>query len=185
MNSNDITLAVLRAIEQLGLPYMLVGSYSSNMYGVPRATQDADFVVQMGDTPISEVCRLLGEDFRLDPQMSFESVTGTMRYILSHRFSSFKVELFLLSNDLHDQQRFARRRQAAFLGKAVSVPTAEDVIITKLRWSKGGARRKDVDDVENVLAVQGDALDLAYIRQWCDRHSTREMFEKLLSASKS
>ena len=60
------------------------------------------------------------------------------------------------------------------------VPTAEDVVITKLRWSKGGNRRKDAEDVENVIAVQADALDLAYIRQWTDQHGTRELFEQLL-----
>ncbi len=61
------------------------------------------------------------------------------------------------------------------------MPTPEDVIVFKLRWSKGGKRNKDTDDVRNVLAVQGNSLDLAYIRNWCDQYGTRELFEQLWS----
>ena len=57
------------------------------------------------------------------------------------------------------------------------------VIITKLRWSKGGNRRKDVDDVQGILAVQAGALDLPYIRTWCDQHGTRALFEQLLQTT--
>ena len=41
----------------------------------------------------------------------------------------------------------------------VYLPTAEDVIVMKLRWCRG----KDRDDVAIVLAVQGDGLDFDYI----------------------
>jgi hypothetical protein len=62
------------------------------------------------------------------------------------------------------------------------VPTAEDVVVTKLRWSKHGQRAKDVDDVKNVLRVQAGGLDLPYIRHWCDLHGTRDLFERLLQS---
>jgi predicted nucleotidyltransferase len=45
MTSNEAVSKVAAALEGAGIPYMLVGSYSSNMYGVARSTQDADFVV--------------------------------------------------------------------------------------------------------------------------------------------
>ena len=44
--------------------------------------------------------------------MSFGTVTATSRYILRVTDGAFVVELFLLSDDAHDQQRFARRRWA-------------------------------------------------------------------------
>jgi hypothetical protein len=52
-------------------------------------------------------------------------------------------------------------------------------VITKLRWSKGGKRSKDILDVAQVLSVQFGKLDLAYIRQWCEQHGTRDIFEQL------
>jgi hypothetical protein len=180
MDSNEIVAQVVDALGQLGIPSMLVGSYSSNFYGLARATRDADFVLQIEQRSISGLMPILGPAFELDPQMSFESVTGTMRYVLTHRASTFKVEFFLLSSDAHDQLRFQRRRPTQFLERLIQLPTPEDVIITKLRWSKGGNRHKDVDDVRNVLAVQMEHLDFPYIRDWCDQHDTRELLDALV-----
>jgi hypothetical protein len=181
--SNAIVLRFIEAFDALGIPYMLVGSYSSNLYGRPRATADADFVLQITGDPIPELARRLGSDYRIDPQMSFETVTSTMRYVATHPATAFKIEMFLLSDDAHDQSRFQRRRRLNFEGVEVSLPTPEDVVITKLRWSLAGQRHKDVEDVRNVLDLMHSQLDLAYIRQWCDRHGTRELFERLLEES--
>ena len=61
-----------------------------------------------------------------------------------------------------------------------SADSTYDVIISKLRWSKCGNRQKDVDDARSVLAVQQGNLDVAYIRDWCDRHGTCELLVNLL-----
>ncbi len=43
----DAVAALLGILNREGVPYMIVGSFSSNRYGVPRATHDADFVAVM------------------------------------------------------------------------------------------------------------------------------------------
>ena len=111
MNSDTIVLEVIDALEAAGVPYMLVGSFSSNLYGVPRSTKDADFVVQLGETPITAITGRLSPGFSLEPQMSFETITGTYRYVVRHAASAFSIEFFQLSNDPHDIERFARRRK--------------------------------------------------------------------------
>ena len=61
MNGETATSTVIDGLEAMGVDYMLVGSFSSNFYGIPRATQDADFVVQLGQTSISAcgwACRI-------------------------------------------------------------------------------------------------------------------------------
>jgi len=45
MTGDEATLKVIEVLDRLGVPYMLVGSFSSNAYGVVRATKDADIVV--------------------------------------------------------------------------------------------------------------------------------------------
>ena len=65
------------------------------------------------------------------------------------------------------------------LDRDVFVPTVEDVVITKLRWSHAGHRRKDIEDVANVIAVQGDRIDWDYVNSWCDRHGTRELLDNV------
>ena len=185
MTALEVVAAVTDALNRCGVAYMLVGSFSSNLYGLPRMTKDADFVLQVGSASVSQIASTLGPEFRLDPQITFETITATARYRIEHLPSQFTIEFFDLSSDLHDQKRFARRKTAVLAGRDVSVPSPEDVVITKLRWSKGGNRQKDVEDVLNVLRVQRSALDLPYIRDWTDRHGTRELFERLLAAAYS
>ena len=183
IQSTELVLRLIDAFDKIGVSYMLVGSYSSNYYGRPRSTKDADFVVQIDNNQFTAVAAAIGSDFSVDPQMSFESVTMTMRYIIDHPSTAFKIELFLLSSDPHDQARFQRRTKVEFEDRFAWLPAVEDVIITKLRWSKGGKRAKDVEDVNKVLAVRSAQLDLPYIRNWADQHGTRELFERLLTAA--
>jgi hypothetical protein len=170
---------VVDALEQLGVPYMLVGSFSSNAYGVARNTQDADFVVQLDRITVSQLAAKLWPDFQLDPQTSFETITATTRHVLNVPAEDFKVELFLLSDDPHDRARFERRRRMEVLGGPAYLPSPEDVVITKLRWSRHGNRQKDLSDARDVIAVSGPQLDWAYIERWCDEHGTRKLLDDL------
>ncbi|HUY33876.1 MAG TPA: hypothetical protein VMV69_14100 [Pirellulales bacterium] len=103
----------------------------------------------------------------------------TTRRVVRVAESPFTIEFFHLSEDPHDQERFRRRHRRTVLGREVQLPTAEDVVITKLRWAVQGRRSKDRDDVRDVMAVQGDRLDWSYIAVWCDRHGTRELLDEI------
>jgi hypothetical protein len=43
----SVTLRVAEALDVCGIPFLLVGAFSSNHYGIPRSTKDADFVLQL------------------------------------------------------------------------------------------------------------------------------------------
>lgn len=178
---NEAAARVIGALNQLGIEYLLAGSYSSNYYGIPRTTRDADFVIVFSK-PISQLAEMLGEEFELEPQTSFESVTGTFRDIFEVPSISFKIELFHLSTDAHDQSRFRRRREIFddAIGCNVFIPAPEDVIVTKIRWAKGAKRGKDADDIRDVITVQGDkAFDWDYIHRWTAEHGTRALLDEI------
>jgi len=177
--SDEMMLAAIDALERAGLSYMIVGSISSNVYAFPRSTNDADFVVQLVPGGLQRVLELLGPSFELEPQTQFEGITATIRYVIRTPEVAFRIDLFLLSDDPFDQERFARRRRMRVLGRETYAPTAEDVVIQKLRWSRQGRRSKDVDDVRNVLAVRRRELDWAYVEHWCDLHGTRALLDEI------
>ncbi len=166
---------MIDALNAEGLPYMLVGSLSSMFYGIPRSTVDADFVIQVGDKPLRAVVSRLSPDFRLNPQMQFETATGTVKNVLTIQNTDFIVELFRLSSDAHDLSRFQRRLKVNYFGREVWLPTAEDVILTKARWM----RNKDHDDIRDVISVQGKRLDWNYIDHWAAQHGTIETLHKI------
>jgi hypothetical protein len=179
VNIEDTFLAVVDALEELSIPYMIVGSISSSYYGIARPTKDADFVIALGSETIGSITKCLGQQFRLDPQMSFETVTMSRRYVADVIGTPFKIEFFLLRNDPHDQERFRRRQRVSLLNRQIWLPTAEDVIITKLHWGLLDARSKDRADVRDVIAIQGDRIDWDYVHGWCEQHGTRALLDEI------
>lgn len=111
MTSDEAVSQVLDVLETLEIPYMIVGSLASTQYGIARSTKDADIVVDLGSRPISTITTRLGPAFKLNPQIMFETVTGTTRQLVNVPEIPFVIEFFRLSSEDYDQERFARRRR--------------------------------------------------------------------------
>ena len=172
---DDVTLRVVDALNSSGLAYMLVGSFSTNAYGIPRSTKDADFVLELHGDFSPGFYAALGDSFDIDPQLKFETNTGTFKQEMHFAGTPFTVELFRLSKDVFDQERFRRRVPVKLLGRETFIPTAEDVVIMKVRW----LREKDKADIKNVLTVQRGKLDWPYIENWCRLHGTLAKLEEI------
>lgn len=185
MGPNEIVLKVAAALEKSGIPFMIVGSFASNVYGIERNTQDADFVLQLPAEGLKTVLKHLGSDFKLDPQLSFESIIAMGHYfVLRHLHPLFKIELFVAGDSEESKGEFERRRRVVFQGTPLYFVSPEDLIVIKLRWFNADRRRtKDIDDVRGVLAVQQGKLDLAVIRERCDRHGLREHLEEIIRST--
>lgn len=177
MNSEQAVAHVIRSLEENCIDYMIVGALSCNLYGVPRASVDADIVVDLRSNSILPVLDQLGTDFKCDPQLSFELLTGSHRNVIHYLPTGFDIELFHLGNDEHHHTRFKRRIAIELpeLGRNAQVQTAEDLIIQKLRW----ARRKDLDDIVNVLTISASKLDWDYILLWTQKHETIDLLNEL------
>ena len=181
MTDDEAVACVIDVLDELEIPYMLVGSLSSSVYGVSRSTKDADFVLELKGRRIREIADKLGTEFQLNPQVLFETVTATTRYVIEVPSIPFRIDCFRLSGDDHDQERFRRRLHGRLeqFQRMVYLPTVEDVIVTKLRWSLAGERGKDAEDVAHVIAVQGDAINWDYVHRWCNEHGTRKRLDEI------
>jgi hypothetical protein len=49
VNQDEVVGRVVAALVEVGVPYMIAGSFASNLHGVPRMTQDADIVIDADD----------------------------------------------------------------------------------------------------------------------------------------
>ncbi len=179
MNSIEATATVVDAFEACQIEYMVVGAFSSNAYSIGRSTKDADFVVALRSGQLTELMERLGADFWLDRQLQLEALTGSKRNVVTYLPTKFQIELFRLNEqDEHHRERFRRRyrRMLGEINREVWLPTVEDVVIQKLRWQ----RRKDLDDVVNVLTVSGPIIDWTYLRSWTAKHETDVLLNALL-----
>jgi len=67
---------VLDWLDELGIPFMVAGSFASNAHGVPRVTQDVDVVIETDLDRLLKVINKLGHEFYADPKSAREAYAG-------------------------------------------------------------------------------------------------------------
>jgi len=182
MKVEELAILVIGACEAEAVDYMMTGAFAVSYYGIARSTKDVDFVLSLTPSDgFTRVINRLDPEIAFDSQVQFDTLTWGRRHVgISRKATGLKVELFELFADPFVQQQFERRKimLSGQLGRQTWLPTAEDLIVQKLRWG----RSKDLDDARDVLAVQGtDFLDMPYIENWCTIHGTTERLEKALA----
>jgi len=182
MTVEALAVLVVDACEAEGVEHMVTGAFAFSFYGIPRSTKDVDVVLNVaGGRGLGGVVSHLKAVVEFDPQIQFDTLTWGRRLVgKAIEPPAFKVELFELFDDPFVMEQFARKRKllSTQLGRAVWLPTPEDVVVQKLRWG----RNKDLDDARDVLAVQGpETLDMAYIESWCIRHGTTQRLNDALA----
>lgn len=179
----DLDVVVVHVIEKLeacGISYMIVGSHASNSYGFPRATHDADVVVEIGPQKINEFSAALGDEFYFDVVAAKEALKLGIMFNIIHYETGFKIDLIFLGDKAFNEQEFKRRRLASFVGRQCWFATPEDTILAKLEWSKKGDSERQFLDAVNVAKVQAKNLDFEYLRYWAADLQIEEQLNKLL-----
>ncbi len=158
---------VRTAFEIAGVPYMLAGSVASAAYGVIRATQDIDIVI---DPSPRSLDRLLAEfperDFYVSASAARAALASGGMFNIIPLDGLWKLDLIIRRTTPHGIEEFSRRRQIDIAGVTFDVATAEDTIIAKLSWAALGGSARQLEDVRGIVAAQEGLLDTAYLQRW-------------------
>lgn len=166
MTVGDLFRHVSAAFEQAGIPYMLVGSFASNVYGAGRATQDIDFLVAATADQIQAFLNLLPSEYYFDSQDAIQASKHSSMFNLIDMNSGFKIDIIFRKPTAFHQEEFRRRTQADVEGVRVFVATAEDVVLSKLEWAKLGESSRQIEDVAGILKARSSSLDRVYVEKW-------------------
>lgn len=181
MNERELLVDCLRRLNRAGVTYYLTGSMASNYWGIPRTTHDLDFVVQL---PMSAVPRIVQE---FSGDFYIEEAAVRAAYQPPHQFnaidtrSALKVDFWLPKPEPFDREMLRRRAHVTLFGEAAWIATAEDVILHKLVWNRISPSDRQLGDATGVVAVQADALDKNYMRQWAQELNLASEMERLLN----
>ncbi len=140
---------LVRRLEALGIPYMVAGSVASSHHGLPRATNDADIVVDPTPEALEAlVAGLAEEGYYVDVGVARDALRGRRLFNVIDPESAFKVDLIVRKERPFSREEFARReRRDLGRGLTASIATPEDTILSKLEWArKGGGSERQLDD---------------------------------------
>jgi len=167
MNSDAVFREISSALERARVPYMVVGSFASNLYGTGRATQDIDLVVSATPEQIQTLLSLISKtNYYFDLDSALEASRSKSMFNILDMESGWKIDVIFQKPTPYHQQAFQRRTPAEIEDVPLFVATAEDVIISKLEWAKMSESSRQIDDVVGILRVRGRSLDRAYIDKW-------------------
>ena len=170
MSDELAVVRLVRRLEALGIPYMVAGSFASSHHGLPRATNDADLVIDPSPEALDRlVADLQAEGYYADQKAAREALRRRRQFNVIDPESAFKIDLIVRKERDFSREEFARREVREFAGVRVSIATAEDTILSKLDWArKAGGSERQLRDAAGVLRVCGARLDLVYVEKWSE-----------------
>jgi hypothetical protein len=189
MDPVDVALRVADVLNRCGLRYVIGGSLASSVSGEPRSTLDVDIMVEIPEATIPCVIQGLGSDFHADRDAFVRAIRDRSSVNVIHLPTATKVDLFVMGATPIDARQMQRRRKIQVAdrpGAELYVYTPEDILLQKLRWYKLGREVSDRQwrDILGIIAVQGDALDLAYARPAAAEIDVSDLLNRALAESR-
>jgi hypothetical protein len=179
----SVTMQVIRHLDHLKIPYFIGGSLATAVYGLSRATLDADLVVDLKIEQVQELADRLEDVFYVDRLMMIDALIHFNSFNVIHRDTMFKVDIFVQQDSAYAATQFSRRVPLDIeTGSPVYFASPEDVILAKLDWYRqgGGTSSRQWEDIKSILQVQGERLDQNYLQTWANQLGLESLYQRIL-----
>ena len=177
----------MEVLEELEIPYLLVGSFASSAYGEPRLTQDIDVVVDISEDQIPLLCEAFPfPDFYVSLEAAQEAVRQRRQFNVIHPASGNKIDFMIARKDAWGDSQFARRQLVQVLpDHAGYVACPEDVILGKLLYYQEGGSEKHLRDISGIMRISPSLVDIEYLSKWTEQFGLSDIWEAVLSRLKN
>lgn len=167
MTAGEVFRRFTAALDRVGIPYMLTGSFASAYYGATRSTQDIDFVIEATPATLETLMRQLPRDeYYLELNAALEAHREGSLFNVIDLATGWKIDLIIRKARAFSAEEFQRRRQVDLHGVPIFVASAEDVVLSKLEWAKLSESQRQLEDVVAILRSRWDRLDRLYLKKW-------------------
>jgi hypothetical protein len=185
MEQIELIRHAVGTLDALAIPYALVGSWGSGLYGEPRFTRDVDIVLDLGLDLVPRFCAAFPcEDFYLSEAAVREAVRRRAQFNVIHPASGNKIDFILPRLESWSAGQLSRRRRTELrLGQEpfeVCVAAPEDVILGKLRYFSEGGGDRHLRDIAGILRVTGDGVNREEVERWAAKLGYLEIWRQIV-----
>lgn len=159
---------VVRALDEIGAPYMIVGAFAGIPFGITRATYDIDILVDLRETDFQALsARFPLPRYYADPEMMKKSTLMGIMFNIIDSSEGIKADIVPLKREPEYQVAFERRIRERFSDGETEFEAwcarPEDIIIGKLQaWQEGQSTKHPADIKSILLFVLGEAPQLSF-----------------------
>lgn len=168
-------------LESVSIPYMITGGSAVGFWGHIRTTMDIDIVIQIYGNKIDSFLKSIEDEAYVDIEEAKRAIFNRDMFNMIHNETCFKVDVIPLNEkDNYEIEKFKNRIKINFKNRDIFITGPEDLIISKLLWSKSaGGSERQLGDCESIYRLNRERLNLDYIKKWVKILTVEDEFKKL------
>ena len=171
---------ICRKLKSANVPYMITGGAAVGFWGHIRTTMDIDILIQIRSEQIDSLLSSIEGEAYIDIEKAKKAILDKSMFNIILNKTCFKIDLIPLKEDNYEIKKFNNRVKINFQNKEIYVITPEDLIISKLLWSKSvGGSEQQMKDCESIYRLNSENLDLDYLKRWVKMLGIEKEFNKL------
>jgi len=174
----EVLKDVVERLDRAGIRYMLSGSVALNYYAEPRMTRDIDLVVELTLDDVQSAAKAFSGDYYLAEESIRAAVAERGMFNLIHLDKLIKADFIVRKDTDYRRAEFARRREVVVGGTKVNIVTPEDLLLSKLEWSRDGRSEVQMNDARNLLDSVRE-MDWGYVEVWSERLGLGSLLKEL------
>ena len=171
----------MNLLERLDVPYAIVGSFATAVWGDARMTRDIDIVVQLAGEKVDVLCAAFPtDDFYVSQQAAHDAVSQRGQFNVIDFRSGNKIDFIIAGPSEWASRQLARRRRVQFAPDIEGfVAAPEDVIIGKLVYYQDGGSEKHLRDIASILSQDEGDVDRLYIAEVASQLGLTSIWKRL------
>jgi hypothetical protein len=161
----ELLKSIAEKFESADIEYMLTGSMAMAFYSTPRMTRDIDIIIQISGGDVDKIIDLFHDDFYIEEESVRRAVLNRGIFNIIHNDSIIKVDLIIRKDEKYRIEEFTHKKKIPVEGVSISVAAPEDLILSKLVWSKQSQSELQFRDVRQMMMVLKE-LNYGYLEKW-------------------
>ncbi|MEW5851954.1 MAG: hypothetical protein AB2A00_24415 [Myxococcota bacterium] len=157
---------LVEMLDDLKVAHALIGGMAVGALVEPRATKDADFVVDIQASGLDALLReAKARGFAVNAEEVQRLLHSQMTRLWAADADGEPLMIVLLFNsDPFYASVLSRRQIRGLESTTIATATPEDLLLMKVL----AGRPHDLGDAGRIVAIYGQRLDLEYLRHWAN-----------------
>jgi hypothetical protein len=162
--------------NELGLEYMVTGSFAMSAYGEIRFTRDIDVVLQISEGRATRFAQLFTADYYVSEESVKRAISRrSMFNVINHEHGG-KIDCIVMKDTDFARTSFSRRYKVTISGIEFWTTTREDLIVAKLSWARDTHSEMQIRDIANLTSSEYDS---DYVAGWIERLALESIWNEV------
>ncbi len=162
--------------NELGIEYMVTGSFAMSAYAEIRFTRDIDVVLQISEDQARGFAQLFESDYYVSEESVKRAILRRSMFNVINQAHGGKLDCIVMKDSDFARASFARRYKVTVSGVEFWTTTREDLIVAKLNWSRDTHSEMQIRDIANLTSTEYDS---DYVADWITRLDLQNIWSEV------